>query len=83
VIPVTAQRPRPPDDPRRYGSRLNRELVIAGLAILVIVGGGLVWLLWGLASLIGALLVFAVVAGVALLIVLILMLLGWLGQDRG
>ena len=74
---------RPPDDPRKYRARIDRELIAGGLAIVIVVGGGLIWLLWGLSSLLGALLIFAGVLGLVLLIVLILKLLGWSARERG
>jgi len=66
---------RRPDDPRRYRDQLNRELALGGLAVLAVVGGALIWLVWGTPALVGAALIFALVLGVVLLVVLVLKLL--------
>lgn len=70
-----------PVDQRRYRTRLERELAVGGIAIVVIVGGGLIALIWGIPQLIGALLVIAIVVGVALLLTLILKLIEMLGRE--
>ena len=76
---MTRPAARPPDDSRRYPAQLDRELIAGGLAIVITVGGGLIWLIWGLPSLLTALLIFAGVLG----LVLILRLLGWAAGQSG
>jgi hypothetical protein len=74
---VTRGPVRPPDNPRRYQSQLNRELAFAGLAIALIVGGGLIYLIWGVGALIGAAFIFAVLVALVLVVALVLRLLDW------
>ncbi len=71
---------RPPDNPRRYQSQLNRELAIAGLVIAVVVGGGLIYLIWGSGALIGAALIFGLLLALALVVTLVLRLLDWVAK---
>ena len=39
---------RPPTDLRGHRQRTERDLILGGFAILFVVGGGLVWYLYGL-----------------------------------
>ena len=39
--------PRPPTNLRNHRQRTERNLVLGGFALLFVVGGGLIWLLWG------------------------------------
>ncbi len=41
-------RPQPPTNMRELHRRTDRNLLIGGLIILFVVGGGLIWLLYGL-----------------------------------
>lgn len=64
--------PKRPVDQRRYRSQLERELIVGGIAILIVVGGGLIALIWGLPALLGALPVVGLVVAIELLLALIL-----------
>ena len=58
-------------DPRRHWNQTQIRLILGGLAVLVVIGGGLVWLLYGSAAAITAvacLLGFAAVLGLLWLI---------------
>lgn len=44
---------------RTYSRQLERELIIGGTIIGVLVGGGLIWLIWGFTQLLVALSCFA------------------------
>ncbi len=57
-----------PFNSRKYQGDIERELIIGGILITLLVGGGLIALIWGRTALITALLSFA---GVGVLIGLI------------
>ncbi len=67
---------------RRYGSALDRELIVGGVAILVVVGGGLIAWQWGISTLIPALACFGGVLGLGALIWAILKLFELAGRER-
>jgi hypothetical protein len=70
-------------DPRRHSQQTQGRLVIAGLAILVIVGGGLVWLLYGNVAAFSAVACLLVAAGLVGLLWLFLALLEkWVKEDE-
>ena len=69
-------------DQRRYRGQLDRELIAGGVAILVVVGGGLIALIWGVPALVGALPCFAGVLALGALLWLILKALEWAGRER-
>ena len=73
---------RPPDDPRRYQTRLNRELALGGIAIAAIVGGALVNIIWGVRALIGAAIIFAILLALVVVVALVLRLLDWAARER-
>ena len=50
-----SQKPEKQFNTRTYGSQLERELIIGGMIVGLIVGGGLIALLWGLPALLVAL----------------------------
>ncbi len=60
---------RPPSTPRRYRRLLERDLILGGFAILFVVGGGLVWLLYGSGAFAGTWLCLG--AGAVMLAVLV------------
>lgn len=70
-------------DPGRHRQQTQTRLVIAGLMILVGIGGGLVWLIYGRSAAITAVLCLMVVVGVIGLLWLILSLLElWVKEDE-
>ena len=62
-------------DPRRHMQQTQTRLVVAGLALLIIVGGGLVWLLYGDVAAVSAISCLFVAAGLVGLLWLILAVL--------
>ena len=62
-------------DPRRHWQQTQGRLIVAGLALLIIVGGGLVWLLYGNVAAFSAVACLLVAAGLVGLLWLILALL--------
>ena len=68
--------------PRRHWQQTQGRLIVAGLALLVIVGGGLVWLLYGNVAAFSAVACLLVAAGLVGLLWLILALLEkWVKED--
>ena len=62
-------------DPRRHMQQTQGRLIVAGLAILLIVGGGLVWLLYGDVAAVSAVACLLVAVGLVGLLWLMLVLL--------
>ncbi|RIK15442.1 MAG: hypothetical protein DCC52_18690 [Chloroflexi bacterium] len=69
-----------PDNPRAFQSRMERELVIGGVIIGVIVGGGGIYVLWGATPALTALACFVMFLGVVALVWGLLTLASWLGN---
>ena len=70
-------------DPRRHWQQTQGHLLVAGLALLVIVGGGLVWLLYGNTAAVSAVACLFVAVGLVGLLWLILALLEkWAKEDE-
>ena len=70
-------------DSRRHRRQTQVRLIVGGLALLVIVGGGLVWLLYGGTAALTAVLCLLAAAGVMGLLWLILTLLElWVKEDE-
>ena len=70
-------------DPRRHMQQTQGRLIVAGLALLIIVGGGLVWLMYGDAAAITAVSCLLVAAGlVGLLWLLLAILEKWARSDE-
>ena len=73
----------PSFDPQRHRRQTQSQLVLAGLLILLVVGGGLVWLFYGRAAALTAVTCVLSVGAVFGLLWLLLGLLGrWAGDDR-
>lgn len=69
-------------DPRRHSQQTQGRLIVAGLALLIIVGGGLVWLLYGNIAAVSAVACLLVAVGLVGLLWLILSLLEkWVKED--
>jgi hypothetical protein len=70
-------------DPQRHGQQTQARLIVAGLALLIVVGGGLVWLLYGDVAAATAVACLLMAAGLMLLLWLFLALLEkWVKQDE-
>jgi hypothetical protein len=70
-------------DPRRHWRQTQSRLIIGGLAILVVIGGGLVWVLYGSSAAITAVLCLLVAAGVMGLLWFFLTLLElWVKEEE-
>lgn len=70
-------------DPRRHWGQTQARLIVGGLAVLIIVGGGLVWLLYGGSAAITAVLCLLVAAGVLGVLWLLLTLLErWVKEEE-
>ena len=80
--PVSPPKPQPPTNYRKFRGQTERNLMIGALIIFFIVGGGLIWFLYGSGAVLGGLLCIA--GGAALLggIYLIFKLLeAWVKSD--
>ncbi len=53
-----SKKPERPFNSRHYQGQLDRELIIAGIIILVGLGGGLIALIWGAQTFVSSLLCF-------------------------
>jgi len=70
-------------DPRRHAQQTQARLIVAGLALLIVVGGGLVWLLYGDVAAASAVACMLMATGLVLLLWLFLALLEkWVKQDE-
>ena len=70
-------------DPRRHQQQTQGRLIVAGLALLIVVGGGLVWMLYGHVAAASAVACLLVATGLVLLLWLFLALLEkWVKQDE-
>ena len=77
------RRPRRTFRPDRHRQQTQARLILAGLVILLLVGGGLVWAIYGLAAAITAVTCLLVVAALFGLLWLILSLLErWVKEDE-
>jgi hypothetical protein len=68
------------DNPRAYQRQLERELVIGGVVIGLVVGVGLIYLIWGATPALTALACFVMFLGVVALVWGLLTLASWLGN---
>jgi hypothetical protein len=70
-------------DPRRHWRQTQVRLILGGLAVLIVVGGGLVWLLYGRAAALTAVsCLLAAAAVLALLWLLLTFLERWVKEDE-
>lgn len=79
---VTRPRPERPNDSRRYRGQLELELILGGSAIVVVLGSGLIALIWGVPALLAALPCFGGVLALGALLWLILKLLEVAARER-
>ncbi len=68
-------------DSRAFQRQLERELIVGGLVIGLIVGVGLIFLIWGQSAALTALACFGLFGGLILLVWLILVGFSWLGKE--
>ncbi len=68
-------------DSRGFQRQLERELVIGGLLIGLVVGVGLIFLIWGRDAALTALACFGLFGGLIALVWLILVGFTWLGRE--
>lgn len=68
---------RPPTDYRRLRQRHDRNLLLAVIAFLLIVGGGLIYAIYGRGALFVGLACLLAGVGLLLLLWLIVTLIGW------
>ena len=74
---------RRPFSPGGHWQQTQVHLILGGILVLVLVGGGLIWLLYGRTAAIAAISCLLVVAGLIGLLWLILRLLeAWVGGDE-
>jgi hypothetical protein len=66
-------------DSRSYQGRLERELVIGGLLIGLVIGEGLIFLFWGGQAALTALLCFGLFLGLILVVWGFLQVISWIG----
>jgi membrane protein YdbS with pleckstrin-like domain len=70
-------------DPRRHWQQTQGRLIVIGLALLIVVGGGLVWALYGNVAAYSAVACLLVAVGLVGLLWLILVLLEkWVKEDE-
>ncbi len=75
---MAGKKPRRSFDPGRHMQQTQSRLIVAGLALLIIVGGGLVWLLYGDVAAVSAVSCLLVAVGlVGLLWVILVVLERW------
>jgi hypothetical protein len=67
-----------PRDLRKYASQTNVQLIIGALLVLFIIGGGLIYLIYGKAAALGGMLCLLIGMIPVALIVLVLLLLDWI-----
>jgi hypothetical protein len=67
-----------PRDLRRYASQTNLRLLVGGIALLYVVGGGLIYLVYGAPALVSGLLCLTVGLSPMVLIWLFLSVMGWI-----
>jgi hypothetical protein len=68
------------DNPRAFQSQLERELVIGGVIVGLVVGIGLIYLIWGATPALTALACFVMFLGVVALVWGLLTLAAWFGN---
>ena len=67
-------------DSRAFQGRLERELIVGGLIVGLVIGVGLIFLFWGLTAALTSLLCFVLFLGIIALVWGFLLLIDWLGK---
>ncbi len=70
-----------PFDSRRYQGQIERELILGGILIMILLGGGLIAWIWGGTAFFAAMACFALALGLAAAIWLILKILEVVTRD--
>ena len=68
-------KPERPFNSRTYQGQVERELIVGGTLVGLVIGGGVIWAIWGLSVLMGALGFFALFLGVIFVVWLFFKLL--------
>lgn len=68
------------DNPRAYQRQLERELVLGGVIVGLVVGIGLIYFIWGATPALTALACFVLFLGVVALVWGLLTLASWIGN---
>lgn len=71
---------RKADNPRAYQKQLERELVIGGVIVGLVIGIGGIYFLWGSAAAVTSLLCFVLFLAIVALVWGLLTLAAWLGN---
>ncbi len=72
--------PGRPTDTRAFGRQLERELILGGMLVGLVVGVGLIGLIWGPQAALTAFACFALFGGLVVVIWLLLALMTWIGN---
>jgi len=73
----------PPTDLRQHRARTERDLILGGIAVVFLIGGTMIYLLWGVATMLATFACFVGVLALAFALWLLLRLLEWASKDRG
>ena len=76
-----SQKPSKQFNSRNFQGQMERELIIGGIAVGLVVGGGLIYLFWGLSSLITSLACVAGFGGLILVVWLFLKVIEIVSRD--
>ncbi|MDE3088134.1 MAG: hypothetical protein KGJ80_01955 [Chloroflexota bacterium] len=74
-------KPDKPFNSRTYQGQVERELIIGGILITIVVGGGLIALIWGSTAFFTALACFASILGLIVIVWLFLKVLEIVSRD--
>ncbi len=74
-------KPDKPFNSRKYQGQIERELIIGGIVITIVVGGGLIALIWGSTAFFTAMGCFALILGLIVVIWLFLKVLEIVSRD--
>lgn len=75
------RKPERPFNSRKYQGQLERELILGGILITLLIGGGLIAFFWGGSAFVTALSCFALAGGLIAVLWLFLKLLEWFARD--
>ncbi len=69
---MAQNKPQRPFNSRNYQGQVERELIVGGIIITIVLGGGLVFLIWGRDAFFSALVCIALALGLGALVWLVL-----------
>lgn len=75
------QKPEAPFNSRKYQGQIERELIVGGIIVGVVVGGGLIALIWGGTAFFTALTCFVLMLGMIAIVWLFLKVLEIFSRD--